>query len=42
MEAFTRRMVINTVLLYSTENYAECPEINHRERNIKKESCVCV
>ena len=32
---------INKVLLYSTGNYIQYPVINHNEKNIKKNVCVC-
>ena len=31
----------NKVLLYSTRNYIQYPEINHMEKNIKN-VCICI
>ena len=32
----------NKVLLYSTGNYVQYPVINHRERNMKRNVCMCI
>ena len=32
----------NKVLLYSTKNYIQYPEINHKEKNIKKDVYIYV
>ena len=43
MQTVTYRMDINNnVLLYTTGNYIQYLVINHMEKNVEKNACICI
>ena len=43
MQAVTYRMdTIKVLLLYSTGNYIQYPEMNHDEKDIEKRMYICI